>query len=332
MAEILKKNWKRFLLFLILGLTFIVVFLFFKNFPIKAQEEIKIFSTFYSGDPSDPLGTSWQNPEAVFSQDLGENATFEEFSGENSASPAFIEELLLENTTSTPIMEISEKILELSNFSISEQEKQIQNVQLRMSLAAKGQVGDKLTIDYYFKNTWQNLAKFDLENEISNSLNDGYFLYGLPIFESWQDLGNLKIKFTYRGSQNSKVFLDSLWLEVEYEELKKEPPKIIETELQSIGGGRKNFRSDEEPKFNLEGTSSFYEKKTVEAILINPGGEEVQEGITIQGNKIKISQLDKRSFRPGLYKLKIIIREGNEEFIQWENGVKSIFLGIFMLK
>jgi len=40
-----------------------------------------------------------------------------------------------------------------------------------------------------------------LENEISNNLNGGYFLYALPVFESWEDLNNLKIRFTYQNSQ-----------------------------------------------------------------------------------------------------------------------------------
>ncbi|MFA4941982.1 MAG: hypothetical protein WC582_05360, partial [Patescibacteria group bacterium] len=89
-----------------------------------------------------------------------------------------------ESPTSTPLIKIPkqskqpvenppqiiEKVLELSNFSISEnfREKKIENVQLRMSLAGKGMPGDKLQVDYYFNNAWQKLNEFDLKDEISN--------------------------------------------------------------------------------------------------------------------------------------------------------------------
>jgi hypothetical protein len=84
MLRILKNNLRKPLLFLFLGAIFIVIFLFFKKISIKAQEQIKIFPTVFSGD--------WENPGAAFSQDLGENAAFEEFNTENSAYPFKITE------------------------------------------------------------------------------------------------------------------------------------------------------------------------------------------------------------------------------------------------
>ena len=112
-----------------------------------------------------------------------------------------------------------EKVLELSKFSLPKdfvKDKKIEIIQLRFSLAAKMRETDaklpegtpretdaKLLIEYYYQSTWQSLASFDLENEISNSLNGGYFLYGLPIFENWSDLENLKIRFTYIANQET---------------------------------------------------------------------------------------------------------------------------------
>ena len=293
----------------------------------KAQEQIKIFPTSFSGD--------WQNPTAAFSQDLREGAVFGEFNIENSTYPVGIS--TIETTTpSQEGVEMVEKVLELSNFSISEgfNDKKIQNVQLRLSLAGKGNPEDKLTIEYFYQDSWQNLASFDLENEISNALNGGYFLYGLPIFESWEDLNALKIRFQVSGSKFQEVYLDALWLELEIEEIEQPPEEQPSTPFIKKGDflkpGKHDWKRNEEPEFEFKKTTP---KMT--AILIDPNGKESLEGVIIQDNKVKIFQLDKRSFRPGLYRLKIKVKEGGEEFVQEEyfswgvlaiNFNKSIYL------
>ncbi len=98
----------------------------------------------------------------------------------------------------------------------------INNLQLRLSLAAFGQPGDRLLIEYSQGEIWNDLYTLDLSRLISNKLNGGYFLYALPVLESWDDLGNFKIRITYLDGGNSKggleLFLDSLWLEVDCEE------------------------------------------------------------------------------------------------------------------
>jgi len=238
MSKISKIKFNIFFLILALGLVFIASFL--GTSLIKAQGQIKIVPTSFSGD--------WQNPEAVFIQDLGESATFEEFNIENSAYPLIISSI--QKTTTTETTPVPEEIISeattteatsteevttttktfasafiLSDFSVTEEFKQnkINNVQLRLSLAGKGKIGDKLIIDYYYQDSWQNLAEFNLGNEISNHFNGGYFLFGLPIFKDWEELENLKIRFTVVSSgetnvSHSLVYLDAAWLEVEYGE------------------------------------------------------------------------------------------------------------------
>lgn len=125
------------------------------------------------------------------------------------------------------------RILELSNFSIKGELldiKDVNNVQLRLSLAGRGKAGDKLAIDYYYQNEWQKLATFNLGEEFSNALNNGYFLYALPLFRKWEDLENFKIRLVYLGSRDSIIFLDAAWLEIEY----KNPQKIEEFSLEEI--------------------------------------------------------------------------------------------------
>ncbi len=85
--KILKNiNYKK----IIIVLGFLVVasggfyYYLFEVFPANAQSQIKIFPTIFNSDLSADEA-SWQKPELVFSQDLGENAAFAEFNIANSA-------------------------------------------------------------------------------------------------------------------------------------------------------------------------------------------------------------------------------------------------------
>ena len=204
-------------------------------------EQIKIFPGFYTGDPPAACPperrgeAGWQNPEAIFVQDLNEMASFEEFNIENSAYilNTSSESISSESATSTLA------ILEFSGFDIGGelQQTKIENIQLRLSLAARDLFeSNKLIIDYYYpdrsasqsetgeQDAWQNLVEFNSEDEVSNALNGGYWPFALPVFQSWEDFENLKIRFGINPCQESEtlcdfsVYLDSLWLEVNYEE------------------------------------------------------------------------------------------------------------------
>ena len=149
-AKIVKNNLRNFLVILILGTIFVIGFLFLKGLSVGAQEQIKIFPTSFSGD--------WQNPTAAFSQDLGENATLIEFNIVNSAYPLEISGFPIEEAVTPPqegIVFLGERSLELSNLSISDifKENKINNVQLRLSLAGRGEAGDKLIVNYYYQDT-----------------------------------------------------------------------------------------------------------------------------------------------------------------------------------
>ena len=252
-------------------------------FLAKAQEQIKIFPTNFSGD--------WQNPEAAFSQDLDEMAASIEFNIVNSAYLLETSELPIEETATPPqegIVSLAGRSLELSNFSVPEEfkENKINNVQLRASLAGKGEVGDKLIIEYYYQDSWQSLTSFDLKNEISNALNGGYFLYGLPVFENWRDLGSLKIRFTYFGRQG--VYLDSVWLEVEYggeKQIHKQPISIAD--IKFTLGWIDRLVNRQEARV-LEGLSRYFSEENLEFL----------KGLT-PGQTIKISGCGKYKLPEG---------------------------------
>ncbi len=180
--------------------------------------------------------TTFINISSVFSylrrfRDLVEEKMSNFFAPIVRAKEDFIKNIYGGDSTTTLDQDISinhekKSILILSDFSIPEEFKNVHfnNVQLRMSLAGKGESGDRLVIDYFYKNSWFTLEEFNLESEISNALNSGYFLYGLPVFENIEDLTSFKIRFTYltqrAESSQSLVFLDAVWLEVDYEEEK----------------------------------------------------------------------------------------------------------------
>ena len=137
--------------------------------------------------------------------------------------------------------------------------------------------------------------------------------------------------------------LTTLLAEV-HEKLSKEPNDAIAkeqlekiTEAASLAVEKRHFKGNEEPEFELKESffakiKSLFKKEEREIVLIDPEGKEKLEGLIIQGNKIKIlPPADERSFKPGLYKLKI--KQGGEEIIQeftWGvlaiNVNKSIYL------
>lgn len=107
----------------------------------------------------------------------------------------------------------------------------IANVQLRLSLAAKSaNPDDKVKVYYNIGSGWFDTGVLFINKEIDNQGNQGYFLFGLPIFESWKDLSKLQIKVVYEqaGDGPAVALLDGIWLEVDYakiEQAKTEPPK-----------------------------------------------------------------------------------------------------------
>jgi hypothetical protein len=59
-----------------------LIFSFSRVLSVKAQEQIKIYPTVYSGN--------WENPQATLMQDLGRDASLENFNSNNSASPFIV--------------------------------------------------------------------------------------------------------------------------------------------------------------------------------------------------------------------------------------------------
>lgn len=146
-------------------------------------------------------------------------------------------------------------------------ENNIANVQLRLSMAARAAgLDDKIKIYYNIGSGWFDTGVLFVNQELANKTNQGYFLFGLPIFESWKDLSKLQIKVVYAQAGNEAVaaYLDGIWLEVDYikaglvtEERPREQLKK-ETRLSQL-----RAKELSEP-FTLEQVSSKISFKTVE--------------------------------------------------------------------
>ncbi len=103
--------------------------------------------------------------------------------------------------------------------------------------------GSLMTIWYSLDGEfWWQLNKIS-DYPLSNALNQGYFSYSAPFLGSWEDIQNLRIKFSCgtdaklnaEQTQNLNVYLDAVWLEVNYRELEKKeeimevrPPSLTE--------------------------------------------------------------------------------------------------------
>ena len=102
--------------------------------------------------------------------------------------------------------------------------------QLRLSYAAKERTefineSPELTINYSLDNgqTWQNGGSIKVDDETSNALNGGYFLFALPQITTSVQLNALVIDISYTGviENLAGMYLDSAWLELFAEEPKE---------------------------------------------------------------------------------------------------------------
>ncbi len=73
---------------------------------------------------------------------------------------------------------------------------------------------------------WKELDTLS-SNNLSNAINGGYLSYEADFLNSWEDIGNLKIKIEAIANEKTEfiAFIDSLWIEAEYDQ---------ETELEKL--------------------------------------------------------------------------------------------------
>jgi hypothetical protein len=252
-----------------------------------------------------------------------------------------------------PLSNITEKILEFSDFNVpeefSKENKEIRNVQLGLSLAFQNGTPldnnyltgepdqDSLIIEYQYNSAsesfggvnWYLLAEYRLNNSNSNATNNGYWFFPLPIFDNWQNLEGLKIKFIQRGTQG-EIYLDALWLEVGYEEIYKteqlpeeQKKEQLQEEIQvQLTPLKRSFKVNEDPEFALprietqdlfgmvnDAVSPGIEIKQTR--LVGPGQREFTPEIFLiqEGEDYKVRIKNSSDFPPGQYSLELKFAE-----------------------
>lgn len=99
----------------------------------------------------------------------------------------------------------------------------LSGAQLRLSLGAKAKSGApdelrRLVVEYAYgvDEPWRTGTVIDIEDEISNALNGGYFLVTLdkPAYQG--DLSNLRVRVSFQGDITTieRAYIEGIWLEV----------------------------------------------------------------------------------------------------------------------
>jgi hypothetical protein len=169
------------------------------------------------------------------------------------------------------------------------------------------------------------------QDYFSNNSNGGYLSLEAPFLNSWEDIENLQIKIegAAGGDLASPVYLDSFWIEAEY----NEEPLSEDFELVAL---KKDWAASEEPVFELRdlkeqkigfaqklfasavSTFNGQEAETetqIKAALIGPSekkrnlkeGKEFEKDKNSGGETIKISRPE--SFKPGLHTFKLSVEK-----------------------
>ncbi|MCK5061386.1 DUF2341 domain-containing protein [Candidatus Parcubacteria bacterium] len=249
-----------------------------------------------------------------------------------------------------------------SDFSVPIEytENNLAQINLRLSLAAYSEyINDHILLEYSINNEWHSLDEISLNERISNRLNNDYLLYDLSENMNWEDLDDLKVKVNYLNNdlvsdeddKELEIFLDAIWLEVDYNDPAMETENISEGKVLGAEEESENnkkyefkllsdktdFESSEMPNFNFriqkkenllqqlltEITQTFrdeYKILSMSAKLLNEDGSEYEDA-ALRVNYLKDGEFevkyDKllRKFKPGKNKIIISVREGTEQYI-----------------
>lgn len=102
----------------------------------------------------------------------------------------------------------------------------LDSMQLRLSLAAQTKRNrttgpQRYIIEYSYDTAttakqWQTASVIDIDDEISNSINGGYFLITLDAPKHSGEIANLNVRVSYQGdvSQLDRAYVEGVWLEV----------------------------------------------------------------------------------------------------------------------
>ena len=255
----------------------------------------------------------------------------------------------------------SPHIIEFADFGIPalEGKRKVSNLQLRFSLAAKvseeaqallAGAEQGINIEYTFGDQWRKSGDLVIDGEISNAINGGYFLYGLPAITKTKELENFKVRFVYYGEENllDAIYLDALWLEMDtqtrYRELfdsfaflnrldSEAIDNLRNPQLHELLSNKLDFTYGELPTFALRYNSQkngvtqlFRSLFTEQPAVVNKisfthnGLGDMQfspiVNMTTDGLwTVQLTEADKEKLHPGKYTVEMVIAEGDDSYV-----------------
>lgn len=288
-------------------------------------------------------------------------STSDAVESELASSTDYVEQAAT-TTQLTDTAEVHE--ITLANFDIAplESGQFIDGAQLRLSFAAQLENIDPNAVPYvevfFGKADDLSLAGLiTLDEEVSNAINGGYFLFALPVFKNVQQLEDMQVVLRYHGSSEELdgMFLDAAWLSLDTRIVTKEdlekrgkPENLTHLkapELNTLVSDQVTFSRDQAPLFNLRyasqrnalvrGVRSLIGRDLVEVKKVNVRHQSIgligvapEVSVTADGLlTIEIPEDQLAKMRPGTYEIEMMLDEGGKEKIdtfnfQW--GILSI--------
>jgi len=120
---------------------------------------------------------------------------------------------------------------------------------------------------------WWKLGSIS-ESPASNASNGGYFEYSLLFVKSWDDVKKIKIKFEGLGEEENenKVYLDSAWLKVVYQEKGEEEEEEKDEEAEEEEEKEEVINLALSPNFEYGQIRQDVEEDGIRVIIIENGG------------------------------------------------------------
>ncbi|MEN9920299.1 MAG: hypothetical protein RL538_192 [Candidatus Parcubacteria bacterium] len=301
-------------------------------------------------------------PEQVSTTEVVEEPVLETDVHTEDAASVLDGALASSSEESAPTGPVHEIVLEDFGTAPLERGQFVSNMQLRLSFAAKlkapaTEQAPYIEVLFGTATSVVSVGNILVDDEVSNALNGGYYLFALPEDIDVGQLADAKVIIRYHGDVEAidGVFLDSAWLELDTRIITKEDllargvaEKLqhLETPVASVLlSDQLNFARGEKPLFNLRyesqrnflvrGFRSLLNRPLVEveAVAVNhlamglvgvtPNVSVTKDGLV----SLEIPEEELTKMRPGSYEMVLTFNEGGKEFtdtfnFQW--GILSI--------
>lgn len=246
-----------------------------------------------------------------------------------------------------------------SDFSLPELRsgETITSVQLRASLAAQYDLESSTTAPFFrltlqTPSSTQIIGSVQVEDEVSNALNGGYFLFALPQDMTEEDFAaaNITVDFVGDKKELDDAFIDAIWFEINTirvtrADLVARAEDEVKRHLRAPSyheqiSTKFNFGRDEQLVFNMrylsqrsravEAVREFIGQRKIkvektEVLHHGAGALGIKPDITVTSDGLVtliIPEEEKRKMKPGLYTINLDVNEGgvhlNDSFdFQW---------------